>query len=249
MAYVRLLVEMDALLDTRVGVIDRMDPEAAVRLVSNPAYYTRQIDQFEPLCGIDEERYQAAWKARSVEDLKHASVTPIIDMLNFQLLDLERKYTLDPTLEGTELVVNLYPYRLSQAEEVAVGKAILRSVAQRTPVRFIFESPDKLTPELIRPQYSGLIFYNHHVWMQRHAESLTRMGIPQVTLVAPKLFHERIPTEEECHLDIDKPMDIWEFTSIMATEAVGVEFLDVAQYCTALGLAALGHRHTTETAA
>lgn len=239
---VRLLTELDAILDTRVGVMDRLDPEATVRLVKNPAYYTRQIDHFEPLCGIEEARFQDAWQRRCIDDLRHSSVTPIMEMLHCQILALETKHGMDPTLEGIELVVNLHPYQLSPEEETAIGQALVRMIGKRTPVRFVSLSPKELTPEMVRADYSGLVLYNHHDWMKLHQDYLTLRGIPRVTLVAPKLCYEKIPTAEEQNLEIDRPMDMWSFVQIMASEAIGLEFLDVEQYCTAVGQAALARQ-------
>jgi hypothetical protein len=244
---IRFLIELDAILDTRLGVMDNLDPEAAVRLIGNPAYYTRMIDHMEPLCGISEEAYQAAWKARSVNDLSHASVTPIVELIHCEVLALEAKQGLDPTLEGVELVINLYPYLVSADEEKAIGKAILSMIGSKSPVRFVRLSPKELSPEIVRRDYSGLFLYNHHDWLLTHGDELTRRGVPRVTLVAPKLCYGRVPSEEEQKLDVDKPMDMWRFMELMSSELVGLAFQDVGHFSTALGQASLRRDSTTRT--
>jgi hypothetical protein len=239
MSTVSILIEIDALLDTRLAVMDRLDPEAAVRLASNPDYYTRMIDHMEPLCGIDEATYQEAWNKRSFEDLKHALATPMVDFLHYQALDLARKVKLEPTVEGAEYVINLFPYRIPLPDETALHNALSQRFGHAVPIKLVFLSPKEIEPLQVRSKYAGLVFYNHHLWIRTHQEVLTKIGIPQITLVVPKLCYEKVPTEEEQKLDIDRPMDIWTFTAKMSAEAFGTEFMEVEMYCSYLGKVAL----------
>lgn len=242
---VRLLTELDALLDTRHGVIDNLDTQAAARLITNPAYYTRLIDHMEPLCGIPEASYQEAWQHRNANDLSHSSVTPLAEFLHCQVMTLESKQGMDPTLEGIELVVNLYPYQLTAAEERAVGLAILSMIGHKTPVRFVFLSPSELTPAMVRKEYAVLALYNHHAWLRAHEAYMVTHGMPRVTLVAPKLCFEEVPAPEKQSLEIKGgKVDMWHAMEVLGAEVIGLSFMDVMFFSTALGQALLEPRQT-----
>lgn len=234
MSTIRLLTELDALLDTRLATVDKLDPEAAVRLVANPTYFERIRDDFEPLCGIEEAAYQAAWKTRDVETLQHALVCPTIDLVHFALLDLERRAITDPAITGVALDVNVWPYQLTEAEAHDIALAIAQRAGYRSPIRLLCQPMAYFTPSLIKDQYAGLIFYNHNEWFTCHAEELLlQVGIPQVTLVAPKLVNDRLPTDEELDYGTEVKRDAYEITSFMMTPHVGLEYVDVLHYCVA----------------
>lgn len=234
MTVIRLMVELEAVLDTRLGTVDKLDPEAAVRLVANPAYFERTKDEFEPLCGIDEKTYQAAWAARDIETLQHSLVCPAIDLVHYSLLDLERRSIVDPGITGVALDVNVWPYRLTDGEAHDIALAIAQRAGYQAPIRMMCEPPAFFSPTHVKEHYAGMILYNHNAWFREHAdELLMRVGIPQVTMVAPKLVHDRMPTEEELDFKTEKKRDAYEITSFIMTPHVGLEYVDVLHFCVA----------------
>lgn len=234
MSVIRLLVELDFVLDTRLATVDCLDPGAAVRLAANPAYYERTKDLFEPLCGIDEAAYQSAWAARGVDTLRHALVCPSIDLVHYALLDLERRAIVDPSISGVALDVNVWPYQLTDAEAHDLALAMAERAGYQSPVRLLCQPPAYFTPTLIRQSYAGVLLYDHHSWFKLHAdELLMRVGIPQVTMVVPKLVYDRLPTAEELELGTEKKRNAFEIAEYMMLPHVGLEYIDTLHCCIA----------------
>lgn len=235
MTVLRLLTELDALLDTRLGVLEGISVEAATAVAQNPAYYTRSVDNFESLCDVPHAVWTYAWTKRSVKDLRVSQVTPIAAMLHYQLLELERKLALDPTLSGIELEVNCFPYQLSSEEKTVFALSIAQTIGRKTPIRMIYVPWNEMNPLHVRSYYSGLVLYNHNDWLKHNHTALIRIGLPQVTLVAPKLYYQPISANDESRLEGDKEINVWKMLTTMYAEVVGLEFLDVVNYCNALG--------------
>ena len=230
----RLLTELDALLDTRVGLIDTLNGEWAAALIDNPAYYTRVQDKFEALCGVPQALYEAAWDARDARILPHSLVTVASDLVNYGLLQIEHQAIQDPEIHGAALDVNLWPYVLSEAEQQALLVALAQCLGYRAPIALLCEPWSAFTPERVRSTYAGMILYNHNDWFKAQAERLNVQGIPQVTLVAPALAYRGIPTDEALTFEFKGKINPYEATEYAMVEKIGLEYVDVSNYCIAI---------------
>lgn len=228
----KVLTHLDALLDTRLGTLDRLDSVAALKAFKNPAYYTRSVDRFAPICGIDDTLYQGLWEARDTETLKHSLHTPVTDLLHYGLVRMERDAITDPTLDGVLLEVNVYPYQLTQAETHAFALAIAQCAGVHAGVRMIDESWQDLTVERCR-DYNAMVLYDHHSWFKHHWETLIKRGMPQVSMIVPKLYLDQPIAPEMLRVEGIGEVDPWEQGRIPMLEYVGLEFVDVQHYCIA----------------
>lgn len=241
MSLVRLLTELDAILDTRLSVVMQLDDEASVRLISNPAYYERAQDLMEPLCGIDEARYQAAWLARDKSALMGAMVCNSLDLVNYAMREIEHRSITDPETDGAALDVNVYPYKLTDEEKRMYALSIAELVGYKCQVRMIDEPWGALTPAVIRERYAGMILYNYAEWMGAVSEKLFVLGIPRVTMVAPMLVKE-LPTEArlaELSEQAKTAMTPWRIGTYSVIQYVGLEYVETCHFCTVQGFALL----------
>lgn len=235
---IRLLTELDALMDTRLGLMDTLDPQSAVRLVSNPDYFTRTEDRFEKLCGFPDAVYQEAWKQRTVDALRHSLISPSVDLVHFSVAEIEHRSLTDPATQGCELDVNTYPYLLTEEEQRGVMEALLLRIGINAPIRLLYEPPSFFTPELIRKRYAGMILYNHNAWLEAQGEKLFAgvMGIPNVTLVAPKLAKDTMPDpamyDFKAH-GVKRDIDPFDASAHVLSQFIHLEFVDVGHFCLA----------------
>lgn len=233
----RLLTELDALLDTRAGLMDLLSPEHAVKLISNPAYYERDTDDFEALCGFPNDVYRHAWKNRTSEVLKHSLNTPAVDLVHYGLVEAERRSVNDPTISYVAVDINEYPYKLTEAERRAFAQALVRVLGVKSVIRMIYAPPAAITPEKIRDEngepYSGMILYNHVAWFQAHWERLLQVSIPRVTLVAPKLWPEKPLDDYDLTVEGMGRVDPWHQATAPLLQHIGLEYVEVRHYCIA----------------
>lgn len=222
----RVLVSLDALLDTRLATVSRLDQQAACRLLQHPDYYTRQIDDFASLCGIDRERFAAAYAQRDVETLKRSLITHIPFMLHELMRHLELSEDDTPFETALGLDVNVWPYELSEAESDALTLAVMVRAGHQTIPRVVRIAPEALTPARIKSEYSGMILYDLREWLQHHVEAFAAIPCPRVTVLVPALFHERIPEPEEYLTEgIRRDVSPFELTRLGAIEMVGLDFI------------------------
>lgn len=193
----RILVELDALLDTRIATISRIHPESAVALLHDPRYYERVIDDFEPLVGITKEAFRQAYAQRDVEILEQSRLTELPLMLNEIIKRMEQESDTTPFVESVTVDVNIWPYELSDEERDEIAVAMMAHVGNQTLVNTVRLPPEQLTPPYIKQRYSGMILYNFRDWMQPHMETFKKFLMPRVTVLAPALFYDQVPTRDD----------------------------------------------------
>jgi hypothetical protein len=221
---------LDTLLDTRIATISRIDQEAAVKLVSCDGYYTRLIDDFTELCGIDKATFDEAYAARDVETLKQARPTNCIVALHTLVEEFTHQQVETPYVGEIEVVVNTWPYKLSGEERGELERTMSFFTGMETQNSLVWIPLDQLTPTLIKRTYSGMIMYDFSEWAQIHGEALVHCMMPDVTILAPALFKGRIPTPEETVVPTLPTMNPFELTEFMLVASVSLNLLDVGYF-------------------
>jgi len=223
----RVLVSLDALLDTRIATISQIDSEAAVKLVDNPAYYERRTDDFTELCGIGREQFKDAYARRNKATLQKSLITHIPFMLDELICRLEEQEDGTPYQEGLGLDVNIWPYvELSESERNMLINAVMARAGRQTIPNIVCIPPEQLTPSMVKTTYSGLILYDFRDWFQHHMQMFQAVPCPRTTVLTPALFHDRIPEPEE-YLEEGMRKDVspFELMRFALLECFGAEFL------------------------
>lgn len=229
----KLLVELDAIMDTRLGLIDLLDPQAVNRAFTNPAYYKRNVDRFEPLCGVSDALFAQAWKDRTTEVLKHAMATPSLDFVHLGAIRLERSAMDDPTLDGVTVHVNIYPYAMSIEERSVLAQALSETIGLKATIELVRLPMEALTVTHCR-DYLGMVLYNYHDWFALHGEELLKRGMPGVTMVVPKLYKDKPIARSELVYDGFGLIDPFRDSSLPMLEYLALEFADIRHFCVAL---------------
>ena len=193
----RILVELDALLDTRLATIARIHSESAVQLLTDDRYYERVIDDFEPMVGVTKEAFRLAYAERNVETLANSRLTNIPMILNDLIARMERESTTTPFVESLEVHVNVWPYEMSNEERDELAMAVMAFAGIQTLVHTVSFRPEVLTPVFVKSRYTGLILYNFREWMRHHLEAFKKHVMPRVTVLAPALFYDEVPKRED----------------------------------------------------
>ena len=233
------LVSLDAILDTRIGLVDSIHPEWAVALASSDEYIHRKIDDFSKIIPIDKDQWRDLWARRTSVILRHSTVTPILMRLAYGLNHHSLQALTRPDTNIAKVTVNFWPYvDLSPL----VREAILKAIAVYTGKDLIFKSeiisPEELTVPMVRQRFAEIYLYDHWDWMTMHTRDLMAIGIPQTRLILPKLYRNRVITDEERVMDDGNESRLreWDLATIMYREVVDLEFIDAQQYVSMLAL-------------
>lgn len=186
----RLLIFLDALLDTRLGTLAKINLEGAKGLDLD-AYRRRLSDEFSYLFpGFNEEEYREAYKNRNVETLMYSRPTLLSFGIGLMVEGMERGQTVNTVSGGAvEIDINFWPYSVTDDEKTL----ILQSIAARTgilsPLNSVFFPPPALTTEFIKRSDWGLIvLYDLDEWFRAvFTPDKLPVLIPDVTLMAPAL--------------------------------------------------------------
>lgn len=189
-------VELDAYLDTRLSALAMISPASALECKGDPRYFDRDIDDFEAICGVTREAYRNAYSKRDEEFLKISTITEIPFILNDLVLKLEKEAIDTPFLSRVIVEVNVYPYTLDAEVRDAIALAVMARAGIETEVRCVSIPLKQLTPTFIKGRYSGMILYNFHDWMKHHLAEFDKVKMPRVSVLAPALWHDVVPSPD-----------------------------------------------------
>lgn len=221
----RIHVQLDALLDTRLGLMAILDPQGAVKMATSEDYFARVNDDFSKYSTITDAAFKEAWEQRKAEVLRHSIKTHIPIMLHELITRLEIQEETTPFHQSPELEINVWPYTdLTEEEREAIRLAVLYHGGIQTIPEIVCFPPQELTPRKIKREYSGLVLYDLRDWLQHHLQDFVKCPCPTVTVLAPALFAGTPP-------DVDQIVDDPEFRSGVSafsmTELACIEFFQL----------------------
>ena len=180
----RVLVQLDALLDTRLSTLTRIDPDKIEALVQ-AGYHTREFDFFT---GYDTQQFKEMYAQRDKSTLMESIETKMFLFLR-QLVDaLDEQTLLRPYHTGVEIVVNTHPYVLDESDMVTVKETVAYWTKNLATVNVITISDEDLTPEVCKANYSAMIRYDYTEWLAMHVEAMSRTRLIELTLYVPDIF-------------------------------------------------------------
>lgn len=230
----RILVMLDALLDTRLGALHEVNRDAAVKLLRNPKYFTRANDDLSQLDpAIDRGVLEAAYKNRTADTLVDSLMTPMVACVANIVKLLEEQRINTPYVERVEVLVNLWPYDLSTEEKDEIAAAMCSYLPFDVIVDTCTMPVSAMTVEMIKREFSGVILYDLAEWMLLHGREFEHVKIPAVTMWAPKLhangqqaFKVGDLGEEFNHLDPYETIEKF-IAPLVALELLDVEYFSI----------------------
>lgn len=233
----KLYVELDALLDTRLGTVSRLSEDAAIELLTNARYADRMSDDMGRLTDlITTDDYQAAYRQRDVDTLVVSRPTALSFMLAKIVSDLEQQMVAaNPKVEAIEIDVNVYPYQLTAQENDDIAASIMARCATAAVVRTIYVPPRELTMEMIKVnEWVALIMYNFTDWAAEVIDRLEKYNVhlPSVTCFIPLMLisEDNLPTEEEMTAPNGQKTDPFEALKGFLAEVIAIEYMPAWMY-------------------
>lgn len=224
-----ILVDLDALLDTRLGALYRLDENLGKRMLENPAYYTRANDDLSLIDpDIDIEKFREIYKNRGLEVLSEAIMTPAVLSLSSIVLDLEKQRLETPHVKSVAVTLNAYPYHLDAEQTEMLEAAIAHYIPYDVKITTRRISPDELTPSDIKSNYTGLIIYDLARWFLINGKDLEKVKIPAVTVLAPKIHagDGKAFTSDDVGPEL-QGVDPYELIERFSSPYLGLELVDV----------------------
>lgn len=219
------LIPLDVLMDTRLATLRRLNEDES-RVIEGSWYHKRTVDVFDRNGSkINQKAFEALYEARDEETLKNAFMTQMPKYLMSLIARLTTQQGMPLLAQQFKIDINVYPYRLSEEVRASIVLAIETYTNNAAEINLVDFAPEELSVQLIKSQYAICFMYDFNEWLMKHTEEFKVTTMPEVRVVAPKLYLkdtplpllEKVKTEEYG----------WEQMSLMFVGLVGVVFMDV----------------------
>ncbi|BEG72417.1 hypothetical protein [Pseudomonas phage PA1C] len=196
----RILIPLDVLLDTRLGVMSTINKEAAERLVSTKEYWLRENDDWTTLTGglVTTEQFKEAYANRGGDnsaDTINASILTGISPFLMRILaedHVNRMDNMGNPEDEIGLTINIWPYTLPGEVIDDLENIIQEIYGEEMPVEVVSHPLEELTPKFLDALYAMYITYDFHEWMHTHYLALSKVQMPCFNFIGPKLFERDV---------------------------------------------------------
>lgn len=192
-----VMVMLDALLDTRVAIAI----QAGAEEINWEGYYSRIHSKVWEYFGMKESDFKRAYAARNADTLDYARATNLAFNLNYILGNKAVAAMGNPLLSNPEVLINTFPYRLSDAacKNIADALDALRDPELQYTIKCVYNPVRKLTPAYLKQHSMDLILYDLTEWFEYHNSGFNDVKMPDITIAYPAtLNHEDI---SKFHMD------------------------------------------------
>lgn len=204
-------IDLDCLLDTRIGVIAQVNPKKAEAILNSETYHNRVRDEFD---GISYDDFRKLWSQRNAETLKLSVLTNIIPLLTaIAQAHIQSCHEKNERFE-MELVINTYPYELDTETSTEIAAAFQEKLNNIITVRSERISIGFLTPKYCRENFGVMIIYDLEPWVESQMKNFETQQMPKVTVFSPALYCKPPSSEDAAEFDRlkTKPFAVIEYS-------------------------------------
>lgn len=215
----RILVEIDSLLDTRLGTLDIIDGDIPEVVLKN-GYYSRYIDDWDNLSKgkTTKETFNNHYHDRTTFTLNRSRITGVCRLIYTLSEEASLNALHDPESDSVVFDINISPYVLDEDEKEMLLLCVSNYLYAGTECRIVNVPHSELTVDKIKNNWDSLILYDFDRWFSNHGDGLTNTPIPRVLLYCPGLLIKPPETGVD-------PRDIFNTVEMSLVEKINVEFM------------------------
>lgn len=220
----RMLVELDALVDTRYALFRRFDPVAAGKMLRSGSYQARFADHFwEHSDLFTKEDWEKAWKERDISLLKESFLTEAIEDLKDAIASINWGLReTDP--KKISITLNVAPYNLPQNVIDAYREVLETELFMVDEVNITSIPLWIMHPEQIAERYDLLMMYNFHEWLAMFENRFEEFEMGSTLVIVPRLFKELPERGSKEWKDLEA-MDVFLFAEMRFFSRCELRFL------------------------
>lgn len=219
----RIYVDVQSLLDIRQSaLIELMGKEKALEYVTSEAYGFRDLDEFP----VDMEAFRALINDPSGQVFKNATVTYIEVVLRSKLDTLEKRNAFNQTSEMGEIILNIYPYRLSEDQANRLRDALFLKLGKVCKIVVVCESMAVWTPAYMKTMgIYAFISYSFSDWLNAHKDKLETTDLREIQLYFPAIGQKALEKDEIKQFSKLGFKDIFSYMEYILAAATKLSFL------------------------
>lgn len=243
---VGIMLDLDALLDTRHGTLKKLYPDLFPKLRNSAKYYLRKVDRWDFVeSELNDAQIQLAYQGRDIETLKNSQLTMVIRVLISTIADIvDQIKGNDPGASSFYFILNVYPYNLTVdlVKEIA-SKFLIQIGYENAPIGFINQPWKTITPEFLKENSVKHWFcYHYEEWLRECFEPIKAneevkaehiVGAPNTKMYVPMLVRDQEAIEEFVNdLRENTSVDHFALTHAIFRNIINLEFLPISTFCT-----------------
>lgn len=220
-------VDLDALMDTRLGTLVELDDSLLEHVMKN-GYTSRDEDVFPD---VPKELYRELYKKRDTQTLLYSIKTKMLEYLKETIQAMRKVLPLEAYGSKVDITINAYPFTLTPEQRQTYAELITDALGPLVNVQVIYAGPELFTPTYCKSNYSLIIKYEYADWLEYHAHAFQKHPIPDVTLFVPDIWFKDKPSAdviEKTTVESMHPMEAMEFAS---APFICLKLISVAYYC------------------
>lgn len=233
-----ILIDLDTIIDTRLGTLAKLDPAAASDIFSSPMFRTRLSDEFSLIDSrINHQAYLKAYLERDVETLGLGMPTALLGEFSMILESLlDEIIGPNPEDKVVRVEINTYPYVLSAEECDDICACFREWTGTVFDIKTVHIPVSDMSMSLLVMRKIACIFTYDFDRFQYFAfvKNVTKndKGIPQVSLMVPRLavsLDTLKQSSEEILPNGDK-LDPFEFLRLHYGPLIGIQFIEPERF-------------------
>lgn len=190
-----IIVDLDALFDTRLSTLHRIDPMLAAHALQD-GYQEREEDAFK-YCSFD--TFKEVYKLRNEETLGGSVMTSVKDIVIDFMRDCVSHLKSEKSKNFVSVYINVWPYKISADAVGDILKPFYDAVDGKANIHVVNLKPEELTPEVCKNNFSYVVKYDYMEWLIKLGELglLQKTPLQEITLIAPRLYPGGKPSNVE----------------------------------------------------
>ena len=194
--YSTLLTDLDCIFDTRLGTLVNLDIEIAEKMLEEDKYFERLEDSF---LTIDKETFYSYYHRRNKLILANSPLTRMLQFIQEFILGTMKNAINSPYKFDPRLIVNVYPYRLTDDEKNRILKNLIYLTNEACLVELIDKDPLDIEPLYVKNEVAMWVTYEYSQWLEKYSKNreLEKHMMPDVGLIVPSIYFNFIPGNKE----------------------------------------------------
>jgi len=221
----RVLIDIDALLDTRLGTIVSIANDRLEDIILS-GYHTRKSDDF---IGVDKDAFKERYANRDKEVLLNSIVTPMARLLEEFSKKTLKLLLSTPFQYQPEIVLNIYPYILTN-EEIKVLVGVIKSYTENlADISVVYKCYDEITPKYLKDDIAIYVTYNYNEWLETHSvnENFKKTICPEVGLIGPSIYFDEV---------VDDNGEAFSAIEELASTVIALRLYPISNFSSVLGV-------------
>ena len=237
--HIGIILDLDAILDTRLAAIELTHPELAEEVKVSASYYLRKDDMFNRIHpDLNNALIHLRLQRPDEELVRKSKVTMVLRYLLDTINDIiTRGRSGDPENTGIFLVLNVHPYNLSEDVITRIASALCHQLGySNLPIAYIDKPLGEITPDFLKESNIYHWYcYNFQSWMQATLtdsnDVTTLSGYPELKMYCPRISMNSDEIEG-LYDELKEELDFDEFAWTKAAFAnyVNLNFMNVSTF-------------------